>query len=151
MTTIAWLGLLIIVAISAFFLGSLFTKKQFKHEELEQQAQQAEQNLEQYRQDVADHLANTKKLVGKMQDNYSQLLQHVEDTNQLLLEEKRSQPNQPFFSKETTEQLQASLRSRPEKRRNSESVHNAPPADYAEGESGLFSDDRAKSEQLKTS
>ncbi|KZX00857.1 hypothetical protein JL49_08565 [Pseudoalteromonas luteoviolacea] len=150
MTTIAWLGLLIIVAISAFFLGSLFTKKQFKHEEIEQQAKQAEQNLEQYRQDVADHLASTKKLVGKMQDNYSQLLQHVEDTNQLLFEEKSKKPSEPFFSKETTEQLQASLRARPEKRRSDESTYTNPPVDYAEGESGLFTDDRSKSEQSKT-
>ncbi|KZN37329.1 YhcB family protein [Pseudoalteromonas luteoviolacea] len=150
MTTIAWLGLLIIVAICAFFLGSQFTKKQFKHEEIEQQAKQAEQNLEQYRQDVADHLANTKKLVGKMQDNYSQLLQHVEETNQLLIEEKRKAPSEPFFSKETTEQLQASLRARPEKRRSEEYAQNNPPMDYAEGESGLFTGDRSKTEQINT-
>ena len=66
MTTFAWLGLIVVVAIAAFFLGSMFTKKQLKHDDLEQQVQQAKHELEQYRQEVADHLASTKKLMTKM-------------------------------------------------------------------------------------
>ncbi|WP_419147268.1 YhcB family protein [Pseudoalteromonas 'SMAR'] len=151
MTTVTWLGLLIIVAIAAFFLGSFITKKQFKHDELEVQAQQAKHDLEQYRQDVSDHLAGTRKLVNKMQDSYSQLLSHVEETNQLLTKERPSHPQDPFFSKETTEQLQASLQARPEKRRKQDPSFDAPPSDYAEGETGLFSGDKKESEQIKAS
>ena len=86
MGTFTWVGLVIIVAIAAFFIGAFVTKKQFKHDELEEQVEQAKNTLEQYRQDVADHLANTGKLVTKMKDNYDQLLSHVEETNQLLLD-----------------------------------------------------------------
>jgi uncharacterized membrane-anchored protein YhcB (DUF1043 family) len=152
MTSLAWIGLIIIVAVAAFFLGSTWTKKQFKHGELEQQAQQAKHELEQYRQEVADHLASTKKLMSKMQDSYGQLLSHFEETNQVLLTEKPSHPSDPFFSKETTEQLHASLKSRPERRRsdrNSEGV--AQPTDYVDGESGLFSGERLNVEQSKAS
>ncbi len=53
MGTITWIGILIIVAISAFFIGAFVTKKQFKQDELEQQVEQANNALEQYRQDVA--------------------------------------------------------------------------------------------------
>ena len=41
-----------------------------------------------------------------MKDNDDQLLNHVEETNKLLLADKKQHPNEPFFSKETTEQLQ---------------------------------------------
>ncbi|ASM55153.1 MULTISPECIES: YhcB family protein [Pseudoalteromonas] len=134
MGTFTWVGLVIIVAIAAFFIGAFVTKKQFKHDELEEQVEQAKNTLEQYRQDVADHLANTGKLVTKMKDNYDQLLSHVEETNQLLLEDRNKAPAEPFFSKEMTEQLQASLK----ERRSDRSNADAQPADYVSGESGLF-------------
>lgn len=134
MGTFTWIGLVIIVAIAAFFIGAFVTKKQFKHDELEEQVEQAKNTLEQYRQDVADHLANTGKLVTKMKDNYDQLLSHVEETNQLLLEDRNKAPAEPFFSKEMTQQLQASLK----ERRSDRSNADAQPADYVSGESGLF-------------
>lgn len=134
MGTFTWVGLVIIVAIAAFFIGAFVTKKQFKHDELEEQVEQAKNTLEQYRQDVADHLANTGKLVTKMKDNYDQLLSHVEETNQLLLEDRNKAPAEPFFSKEMTEQLQASLK----EHRSDRSNADAQPADYVSGESGLF-------------
>ncbi len=88
MGTVIWVGLIVIVAVIAFFIGAFVTKKQFKQDELKEQAEQAQSELEQYRQDVADHLASTSKLVNKMKDNYNQLLSHVEETNQLLLEDR---------------------------------------------------------------
>ena len=75
MGTVMWVGLVVIVAVVAFFIGAFVTKIQFKQDELKEQAEQAENALEQYRQDVADHLANTGKLVNKMKENYDHLLQ----------------------------------------------------------------------------
>jgi len=147
MGTITWVGILIIVAISAFFIGAFVTKKQFKQDELEQQVEQANNALEQYRQDVADHLASTGKLVSKMKDNYDQLLNHVEETNKLLLADKKQHPNEPFFSKETTEQLQSSLQDR----RGDRSSAEAQPADYVVGETGLFTGSNKVSEHSKAS
>lgn len=137
MGTFTWLGLVIVVAIAAFFIGAFVTKKQFKQDELEQEVEQAKHTLEQYRQDVADHLASTSKLVNKMKENYDQLLTHVEETNQLLLEDRNKAPAEPYFSKETTEQLQASLKERAPDR----STAAAQPADYVSGKSGLFAGD----------
>ncbi|MBQ4832794.1 YhcB family protein [Pseudoalteromonas sp. MMG010] len=147
MGTITWVGLIIIVAVVAFLLGAYITKKQFKQDELEQQAKQAEHALDQYRQDVADHLASTGKLVSKMKDNYDQLLSHVEETNQLLLTDKKDAPAEPYFSKETTEQLQASLK----ERQSDRSSAQAQPADYVSGESGLFVGTKKESESAKAS
>ena len=147
MGTITWVGILIIVAIAAFFIGAFVTKKQFKQDELEHQVEQANNALEQYRQDVADHLASTGKLVSKMKDNYDQLLNHVEETNNLLLTDKKQHPNEPFFSKETTEQLQHSLQDRQSDRSNAE----AQPADYVVGETGLFAGSNKVSEHSKAS
>ena len=147
MGTVMWVGLIVIVAVVAFFIGAFVTKKQFKQDELKEQAEQAQSALEQYRQDVADHLANTGKLVNKMKENYDQLLSHVEDTNQLLLEDRNKAPAEPYFSKETTEQLQASLK----ERRSDRSSAKAQPADYVSGESGLFAGQNKVSEHSKAS
>ncbi|MBQ4798325.1 YhcB family protein [Pseudoalteromonas sp. MMG006] len=147
MGTVMWVGLVVITAVVAFFIGAFVTKKQFKQDELKEQAEQAENALEQYRQDVADHLASTGKLVNKMKDNYDQLLSHVEETNQLLLEDRDKTPAEPFFSKETTEQLQASLKERQCDRSNAQ----AQPADYVSGESGLFAGQNKVSEHSKAS
>ena len=147
MGTVMWVGLIVIVAVVAFFIGAFVTKKQFKQDELKEQAEQAENALEQYRQDVADHLANTGKLVNKMKENYDQLLSHVEETNQLLLEDRNKAPAEPYFSKETTEQLQASLK----ERRSDRSSAEAQPADYVSGESGLFAGQNKVSEHSKAS
>ncbi|MBE0376631.1 YhcB family protein [Pseudoalteromonas prydzensis] len=147
MGTVTWIGIIVIVAVAAFFLGAFVTKKQFKQDELEQQAEQAKNALEQYRQDVADHLASTSKLVSKMKDNYDQLLNHVDETNKLLLTDKKQHPAEPFFSKETTEQLQRSLK----ERQSDRSSANAQPADYVSGTSGLFAGEDKVSEHSKVS
>ena len=147
MGTVIWVGLIVIVAVIAFFIGAFVTKKQFKQDELKEQAEQAQSELEQYRQDVADHLASTSKLVNKMKDNYNQLLSHVEETNQLLLEDRNKEPVAPYFSKETTEQLQASLK----ERRSDRSSAEAQPADFVSGESGLFAGENKVQERSKAS
>jgi uncharacterized membrane-anchored protein YhcB (DUF1043 family) len=147
MGTVTWIGLIVIIAVAAFFIGAFVTKKQFKQDKLEEQAEQAQNALEQYRQDVADHLANTGKLVNKMKENYDQLLSHVEETNQLLLEDRNPTPSEPFFSKETTEQLQASLK----ERQSDRSSAQAQPTDYVSGESGLFVDKKKVSDHSNVS
>lgn len=147
MGTVTWVGLIVITAVVAFFVGAFVTKKQFKQDELKEQAEQAQNALEQYRQDVADHLASTGKLVNKMKENYDQLLSHVEQTNQLLLDDKSKTPSEPFFSKETTEQLQASLKEREIDRSSAQ----AQPADYVSGESGLFAGQNGDTKTAKAS
>ncbi len=82
-----------------------------------------------------------------MKDNYDQLLNHVEETNKLLLADKKQHPNEPFFSKETTEQLQNSLQDR----RGNRSSAEAQPADYVVGETGLFTGSEKVSEHSKAS
>ncbi|CCQ10372.1 FIG00949461: hypothetical protein [Pseudoalteromonas luteoviolacea B = ATCC 29581] len=150
MNAIAWFGLLVVVAVAAFSLGAYVTKKKFKQDELEQQANDAKMALDQFRQDVADHLDNTRKLVTRMQDNYTQLLNQVEQTNQLLVVDSTPTSAEPFFSKETTEQLQASLKNRQEKR-SDRSNATSQPTDFVEGTSGIFSGQSSENEQIKAS
>lgn len=145
MGTTIWVGLLIIVAVVTFFIAVFITKKQFKHDELEEEVAQAKNALEHYRQDVADHLATTNKLMNKMKENYEQLLSHIAKTNHLLLEDRDPKAEEPFFSKETTEQLQASLKE-PQVDRSSA---QAQPADYVSGESGLFAGQKKPAKQTQ--
>ncbi len=84
MGTVMWVGLIVIVAVVAFFIGAFVTKKQFKQDELKEQAEQAKSELEKYRQNEANHLARTSKLLNKMKDTNNQLWSHVKETNQFL-------------------------------------------------------------------
>ncbi|TMP86144.1 DUF1043 domain-containing protein [Pseudoalteromonas ruthenica] len=146
MYTTTWLGIVIIVAACSFFVGSWMTKRRFKQGELEEQAQQAQNDLERYRQDVADHLDNTNKLIAKLKENYEQLVNHVQQSDHLLTAKQDVDLSQPFFSKETTEQLHASLSQRPE-RQPTRSVHDSQPTDYASGESGLFTGEQKSNDK----
>ena len=47
MGTVTWVGLIIIAAVVAFFAGAFVTKKQFKQDELKEQAEEAQNALEQ--------------------------------------------------------------------------------------------------------
>ncbi len=136
MTTISWLSFLIVTAVASFFVGSVFTKRQYENDELEKEVENAKATLAQYKQDVADHLSNTDKLVSKMKDNYEQLSDHVRQTNNLLLSD-NTKESTPFFSKETTEQLQASL-DKLEKPKVKPKTLDSQPSDFAQGESGIF-------------
>ena len=115
MQTITWIGIVVIVSACSFFLGGWFNKKRNKQEDLEHQVEQAQTELAQYRQDVADHLDNTNKLMSKIKENYEQLLAHSQRSEKLLTARESADLTQPFFSKETTEQLYASLDQRPER------------------------------------
>ncbi|SFD30605.1 YhcB family protein [Pseudoalteromonas denitrificans] len=137
MSTITWLSFLLITAIASFFVGTVFTKRQYENDELEKEVEKAKSDLEQYKQDVADHLASTDKLVSKMKDNYEQLANHVQQTNKLLLVDNTKEA-MPFFSKETTEQLQASLDQLEEPKAHT-NITDAQPMDYAQENSGIFS------------
>ena len=150
MSTAIWITLLVATGIASFFIGSLMTKRQYEHDELEKEVEKAQNNLEQFKQDVADHLAHTNKLVDKMQDNYTQLVNHMEETNKLLVAEKPVDVV-PYFSQEASEIL-------PETRENdvtrSEILKRnaeleAAPADFVTGETGIFSGDSIENKQTE--
>jgi uncharacterized membrane-anchored protein YhcB (DUF1043 family) len=149
MTTAVWLTLLFVCCAASFYLGGLFTKRQYEHDELEKEVEHARTELEQYKQDVADHLASTNRLVDKMRDNYEQLVNHVADTRKHLLEEKGEVL--PFFSPEATEVLTKSKHQ--DKTRSDILARNAEleiaPHDYVTGQTGIFAGESIKNEQTK--
>ena len=148
MTTAIWITLLVATGIASFFIGSLFTKRQYEHDELEKEVAKAQGDLEQFKQDVADHLAHTNKLVDKMRDNYSQLVNHMEETNKLLVAEKPADVV-PFFSQEATEILPETKENdvtRTEILARNAQLQNAP-ADFVTGETGIFSGDSSENKQ----
>lgn len=150
MSTAIWITLLIAMSVASFFIGSLITKRQYEHDELEKEVEKAQNDLEQFKQDVSDHVAHTNKLVGKMRDSYEQLVTHMEETNKLLTAEKPVDVV-PFFSQEATEIL-------PETRNNDvtrteilarNAELEAPPADFVTGESGIFSGSSSENKQTE--
>ena len=85
-----------------------------------------------------------------MQDNYTQLVNHMEETNKLLVAEKPVDVV-PYFSQEASEIL-------PETRENdvtrSEILKRnaeleAAPADFVTGETGIFSGDSIENKQTE--
>jgi hypothetical protein len=147
MSTAIWITLLFTTGITSFFIGSLYTKRQYEHSKLEQEVDKAQSELAQFKQDVSDHLAHTNKLVDRMQDNYTQLVNHMEETDKLLL---AAQPAEvvPYFSQEATELLTETRNS--DITRSELMSRNAelrtPPADFVSGETGIFSGHNAEEE-----
>ena len=151
MSTAIWITLLVATAIASFFTGSLLTKRQYEHDELEKEVEKAQNDLEQFKQDVGDHVAHTNKLMGKIQDSYLQLVKHMEETNKLLVAKNDSEVV-PFFSQEATEIL-------PETRNNDvtrteilarNAELQAPPADFVTGETGIFRGDSSENKQSES-
>ncbi|WP_372767251.1 ZapG family protein [Pseudoalteromonas sp.] len=151
MSTAIWITLVVATAVASFFIGSLITKRQYEHDELEKEVERAQSDLEQFKQDVSLHAAHTNKLMGKMQESYLQLVKHMEETNQLLVA-KNDTEVVPFFSQEATEIL-SETRDNDVTRtkilaRNAEL--QAPPADFVTGETGIFRGDSSENKQTES-
>lgn len=151
MSTAIWITLLVVTAVASFFIGSLITKRQYEHDELEKEVEKAQGDLEQFKQDVADHVAHTNKLVNKMQDSYAQLVKHMEETNKLLVAEKNVEVV-PFFSQEANEILSETRNN--DKTRSELLARNAElqaaPADFVTGESGIFRGNSSENKQTES-
>lgn len=143
-----WLmGILLIIAGAAigFFAARFYIERTGASAALAKQAEEHKQQFDAYRRDVSEQLETARQLseqVGEVQDKLHRFLN---DSQQLLEQEKDWQQPLPFFAEETVRQLR---REQPQSGKpvgQSEATEDSenPPRDYSEPGSGLFSDQTA--------
>jgi uncharacterized protein len=136
--TFALAGLAVGLIVGAI-LARLYSLKQFNSHKLQQELDASRQQLSQYRQDVSQHLDVTNQLMTQLQDNYSRIARHVQQSKMQLVEQppvtKNSDLN--YLSTDTAAHIKQSLHQIDEKRRVYSAVDEQP-RDYSGEASGLI-------------
>ena len=137
------IGMIFFIAgsLAGFFVNRYLSASNQQQQKLAEQASESEATLVQYKQDVAEHLDSSTKLLEQMNATCKTAMQQMEQSTKLL---KKATPNEdsiPFFSKETQEQLAQTVKLRHNKRdeKIEEAVTEAP-LDYSGNPSGIFAD-----------
>jgi hypothetical protein len=125
-----------------FIVSKQLSASSQEHKKLAEQANQSENNLAQYRLDVAEHLDQSTQLLTQMNESCQKAMLQMEQSTKLLQQATPTeQEAMPFFAKETQEQLAqtANLRHNREEKTINEQLTQAP-LDYSGNPSGLFDD-----------
>lgn len=137
-----------IVIFSAGIVLGIFAQKSLLSpasttEDTQQKLNQREQELTQYKLDVAEHLDDSAALLKKMNETCQIAMTQMEKSTELLQKATpdATQDELPFFSPETTAELQKTAILRQTKNERTEDVSmTEPPKDYSSEKSGIFSD-----------
>lgn len=127
-----------LVGAFAFKTFSSSSKEQLK---LTEKVTESEAALAKYKDDVAEHLDNSTKLLSQMNEACQAAMKQMEQSTKLLHEATpENAAAMPFFSQETEEQLANTAELRHNRERKSEAAHTEQPLDYSGNPSGLFID-----------
>lgn len=143
MSVVMIIVLLLVGGVIGFFASQMLSANAKENKQLSEKVSESEQALAQYKQDVAEHLDNSAKLLEQMNSTCQTAMKQMEESTKLLQQATPSEKVvMPFFSKETQEQLAQTVKLRHEKRPESKDTSNVtePPLDYSNAPSGLFDD-----------
>jgi len=142
MNVVIGLIIFIVGGIAGFIASRFLSASNQEHKALEEQANQSEIALAQYKQDVAEHLDSSAKLLDQMNATCQTAMAQMAQSTKLLQQATPEESEiMPFFSKETQEQLAKTVSLRHQKRSSeSEQAVTEPPLDYSGNPSGLFAD-----------
>lgn len=136
----SWIiGVLLVIAgaIFGFFIARYWLAEHSDEAELSQQVTQTKQQLADYRQEVAEHLATAQALVGQLEETQEKLKAYLHHSSDLLQRE-QEQPSLPFFAEDTIRELRMANQVKGEKRRVDDKATSDMPRDYSDKKSGLF-------------
>jgi len=133
--SLVWLGVGLVVGAT---IARLISVKQFGQHKLQQELDESRKQLSQYRSDVSEHLETTNQLMSQLQDNYSRIARHVQQSKMQLVEQPVSARDEVnFFAADTTQHIKQSLHQLNERRREHSQVEQQP-KDYSGEASGLI-------------
>lgn len=142
MNVVIGLIIFLVGGIVGFFATKLFSNTSKEQQKLAEKATQSEAALEQYKQDVAEHLDSSAKLLEQMNATCQTAMAQMEQSTKLLQQATPDDINSmPFFSKETQEQLAQTVSLRHQRKdEKRDDSRTEPPLDYSGNPSGLFDD-----------
>lgn len=141
--TLVWLA---VGFVSGGLVAWFLALRQHNQSQLQQELTQTRSQLEKYRSDVSNHLETTNELITQLQQNYSKIANHLQQSKMELVEkpmlEKKAEPIS-YLSSDTANQIRASIHQLDERKPTfSESYEQ--PKDYAGGASGLLKEGSKK-------
>lgn len=135
-----WLvGVLLLIAgtVIGFFAARHYLAKYSDAAELKAQIESSQEQFSAYRKDVVEQLSTARQLASEVTDIQHRLNLFLQDSQQLLEQEKDWQQTLPFFSEDTIRSIrQANVLNKD--RRSENDTTELPPRDYSEPGSGLF-------------
>ncbi|GMM89318.1 Z-ring associated protein ZapG [Vibrio fortis] len=129
-------GGLLIGIILGVAISRLTTPEYKKQKNVQKELDTAKFALEQQRQELADHFAKTAEMLDTLGKDYTKLYQHMEKTSAELIPNLPEQDN-PFVKTAAAHSDKSS-----EKADSKVSTIDEQPKDYANGATGLFSDEK---------
>ncbi len=130
-------------AIGGFFISKRLSASEQDVQRLEQEAQRTKSSLEEYRQEVAEHLNSSAKLLEQMNATCKSAMEQMEKSTLLLNKaSEESVPSAPFFSEEATKHMRDPQRPRKKLKSTKAKDLTEPPLDYANQPSGIFNDSK---------
>ena len=129
-------GGLLIGIILGVAISRLTTPEYKKQKNVQKELDTAKFALEQQRQELADHFAKTAEMLDTLGKDYTKLYQHMEKTSAELIPNLPEQDN-PFVKTAAAHSDKSS-----EKADSKISTIDEQPKDYANGATGLFSDEK---------
>jgi len=141
MTVIIGLVILFVGIVIGFVANKFTGSSSQENQELAEKLNQGEQNLQQYKADVADHLESSAKLLEQMHTTCKDAMQQMAQSTKLLQEATPEEgAAMPFFSQETQEQLAQTVQLRSSSANKKDIEITEAPLDYSGNPSGLFKD-----------
>lgn len=134
------LGILLLIAgaIIGFFVARFYLSQTGESAQLKSEIEATRQQFEAYRKDVVEHLGTARQLASEVTDIQHRLNLFLQDSQNLLEQEKDWQQNLPFFSEETIRSIRQSNILNRERREENDGESLEMPRDYSEPGSGLF-------------
>ena len=132
----------IIGGVVGFFANKTLSASSQEQKLLTKKVSQSEDDLAQYKLNVAKHLDSSAKLLDQMNSTcLTAMKQMAESTTLLQKATVNDQEHMPFFSKETQEQLTETVTLRHQKKvKPTSEIITESPLDYSGNPSGLFDD-----------
>ncbi|SET60952.1 Z-ring associated ZapG family protein [Thalassotalea agarivorans] len=128
-------------AVAGFFANHFLSDASREKQKYAEKAYKSEAALAKYKQDVAEHLESSAKLLEQMNETCQVAMKQMSQSTQLL---KQATPkdaaSMPFFSEETQEQLAKTVALRHDRSKKDEEQVTQAPLDYSGEASGLFND-----------
>ncbi|MCH8501263.1 MAG: YhcB family protein [Aliidiomarina sp.] len=135
------LGILLLIAgaIIGFFIARFYLSQTGESAQLKAEVDATREHFTAYRKDVVEQLTTARQLASEVTDIQHRLNLFLQDSQNLLEQEKDWQQTLPFFSEDTMRSIRQSNILNKERREDSELDDGVEmPRDYSEPGSGLF-------------
>ena len=152
MITVGYLITALVSIAVGFIIGKLYVERSLNVDVLKKQVDDTEQQMDQYKQDVATNLALTQKMIGEMKQSYDAVLKQVQLTSELVDQpaSQNNDKNVQYFGSAEANQFLSDNNNNADSTSQQQVEYITQPPDYSTESSGLFNNSTEQT-QIETS